>query len=316
MDRPDDWDVFQFAGRAGETIVAEVYARRLDSPLDSVLKLTDAAGKLLAFNDDHEDLGSGVNTHHADSYLMAKLPADGTYYVHLGDTARNGGEEYRLPPAHQRAAAGFRAARRALQHQPPQQDPPRTVSVYAIRKDGFTGPIKLSLKDPPPGFSAASGLALRHAGRGAADGQDRPGRDDRAGQPVDRGQREDRRAGDLARGRAGGRPDAGLPVAASRSRQGAEGPGLQPLRSAPAQTRPAAPARLPRPRPMPRPPPAAPRPASPSSPSNRLPGACGSSSSSSKRGCSQMISTTRRSRNAKRRAEARRRRSPSAGECS
>jgi hypothetical protein len=29
------------------------------------------------------------------------------------------------------------------------------VSVYGIRKDGFTGPIKLSLKNPPPGFSAA-----------------------------------------------------------------------------------------------------------------------------------------------------------------
>ena len=24
----------------------------------------------------------------------SKLPADGTYYVHIGDTARNGGEEY------------------------------------------------------------------------------------------------------------------------------------------------------------------------------------------------------------------------------
>ena len=59
IDRPDDWDVFQFAGRAGETIVAEVTARRLDSPLDSVLKLTDAAGKVLAFNDDHEDPGPG-----------------------------------------------------------------------------------------------------------------------------------------------------------------------------------------------------------------------------------------------------------------
>ena len=41
------------------TIVAEVYARRLDSPLDSVLKLTDAAGKQLAFNDDHEDKAPG-----------------------------------------------------------------------------------------------------------------------------------------------------------------------------------------------------------------------------------------------------------------
>ena len=94
MDRAGDWDVFQFTGKSNETVVAEVSARRLDSPLDSVLKLTDANGKLLAFNDDLEDLAAGVNTHHADSYLMAQLPADGTYYVHLGDTARNGGEEY------------------------------------------------------------------------------------------------------------------------------------------------------------------------------------------------------------------------------
>jgi len=28
------------------------------------------------------------------------------------------------------------------------------VSVYGIRKDGLTGPIKLSLNNPPPGFSA------------------------------------------------------------------------------------------------------------------------------------------------------------------
>src|ERR1035441_8510430 len=41
IDQPGDWDVFRFQGRAGEAIVAEVYARRLDSPLDSVLKLTD-----------------------------------------------------------------------------------------------------------------------------------------------------------------------------------------------------------------------------------------------------------------------------------
>ena len=153
IDRPDDWDVFQLTGRAGDTIVAEVYARRLDSPLDSVLKLTDATGKLLAFNDDHEDAEAGINTHHADSYLMAELPADGTYYIHLGDIARHGGEEYayrlrisapqpdfalRVVPS----SVGFRSKTTA------------TVSVFAIRKDGFDGPISLSLQDPPAGFSA------------------------------------------------------------------------------------------------------------------------------------------------------------------
>src|SRR5207237_962808 len=94
INKHDDWDVFQFVGHSNQTVVAEVMARRLDSPLDSVLKLTDAAGKLVAFNDDHEELGSGLNTHQSDSYFMARLSADGTYYLHIGDTARQGGEEY------------------------------------------------------------------------------------------------------------------------------------------------------------------------------------------------------------------------------
>ena len=94
MDRPGDWDVFVVEGKAGETIVAEVQARRLGSPFDSFIKVTGADGKIIALNDDHYDAGSGVNTDHADSYLMVKLPADGKYFVHLGDTRRQAGKEY------------------------------------------------------------------------------------------------------------------------------------------------------------------------------------------------------------------------------
>ncbi len=54
---PGEQDFFRIDARAGEEIIAEVFARRLDSPLDSVLRLTDAAGKQLAFNDDFEDKG-------------------------------------------------------------------------------------------------------------------------------------------------------------------------------------------------------------------------------------------------------------------
>jgi hypothetical protein len=153
MDQPNDWDVFKLAGQAGETIVAEVYARRLDSPLDSVLKLTDATGKLLAFNDDYEDLGFGVNTHHADSYLLARLPADGTYYVHLGDTACNAGEEfaYRLRLSTAEPDFALRVAPSSISLRAKSS---AAVSVHAIRKDGFAGPIKLELRNPPPGFSA------------------------------------------------------------------------------------------------------------------------------------------------------------------
>lgn len=155
MDRPDDWDVFRFPGKSNDTVVAEVTARRLDSPLDSVLKLTDANGKLLAFSDDCEDLGSGLNTHHADSRLMATLPADGTYVVHLGDTARNAGEEYayrlRLSAPQPDFALRLVPSSVALRGKGS-----AAVNAHLIRKDGFTGPIKLSLKDPPKGFSAAA----------------------------------------------------------------------------------------------------------------------------------------------------------------
>ncbi|MEA1950109.1 MAG: hypothetical protein U9N87_01905, partial [Planctomycetota bacterium] len=151
MDREGDWDVFQIEGRAGDTIVAEVYARRLESPMDSTLKLTDASGKLLAFNDDHQDPESGLNTHHADSYLMAKLPADGTYYVHLGDTSRNGGEAYAYRLRISAPQPDF--ALRVVPSSGGLRGKGATAAkVYVVRKDGFTGPIKLRLKNPPTGF--------------------------------------------------------------------------------------------------------------------------------------------------------------------
>ncbi len=155
VDRADDWDVFQFAGHKGDTIVAEVLARRLDSPLDSILKLTDAAGTVLAFNDDREDLGAGVNTHHADSYLMVTLPADGTYYVHLGDTGRSGGEEfgYRLRISPPRPDFALRVVPSSVALRGKSS---ATVSIHAIRKDGFTGPIYVNLKNAPKGFSSTT----------------------------------------------------------------------------------------------------------------------------------------------------------------
>jgi hypothetical protein len=57
IDKSGDWDIFRFAGHAGAQIVAEVHARRLDSPLDSVLRLTDAAGRSCGFADPRDPAG-------------------------------------------------------------------------------------------------------------------------------------------------------------------------------------------------------------------------------------------------------------------
>ncbi|MEI6177215.1 MAG: PPC domain-containing protein, partial [Verrucomicrobiota bacterium] len=153
IEKPDDGDVFCFTGKANDPVVIEVRARRLDSPLDSVIKLTDATGKVIAFNDDCEDLTAGTNTHHADSYLMTQLPADGNYFVHIGDTARHSGEEYsyRLRISAPRPDFELRVVPSSASFA---IKTGATVSVYAVRKDGFTGPIKLTLKNPPPEFTA------------------------------------------------------------------------------------------------------------------------------------------------------------------
>ena len=152
IDQPGDEDVFRFEGHAGEQIVAEVLARRLNSPLDSVLKLTDAAGRQLAFNDDYEDKGAGLETSHADSYLAATLPSDGVFFVCVGDTQHQGGSDYayRLRISEPRPDFALRVAPSSLNVRAGMSVP---VTVYAVRRDGFTNAINLSLKDAPPGFA-------------------------------------------------------------------------------------------------------------------------------------------------------------------
>lgn len=150
--QPGESDVFKFEGHPGQQIVAEVVARRLDSPLDSFLRLTDAAGKQLAFNDDFEDKASGLETHHADSYLSASLPAEGAYFIHLGDTQQKGGPEfaYRLRVSEPRPSFALRVVPSSINVRAGLSVP---VTVYALRRDGFTNAIDLHLRDAPPGFS-------------------------------------------------------------------------------------------------------------------------------------------------------------------
>jgi hypothetical protein len=149
--QPGEEDVFKFDGYAGRKVVVEVFARRLNSPLDSYLRLADAAGKSLAFNDDFEDKGSGLETHHADSYLMATLPAEGTYSVRIGDAQGRGGPAfaYRLRISEPRPDFALRLVPSSLAVRAGMNVP---VTVYALRKDGFTNAIDLHLENAP-GFS-------------------------------------------------------------------------------------------------------------------------------------------------------------------
>lgn len=157
IERAGQWDVFRVEGRAGEPIVAEVRARRLDSPLDSILKITDPAGRQLALNDDFEDKGSGLNTHHADSYLCFVPPTNGAYLVHLGDTQRRGGAEYayRLRVSPPQPDFELRAVPSSINARAGISVP---ITVYALRRDGFTNEIALALSEAPRGFTLGGAI--------------------------------------------------------------------------------------------------------------------------------------------------------------
>ena len=156
IDRPGDWDVFRFEGRAGGQIIAEVCARRLDSPLDCELELTDAAGKRLAFNDDHPDKADALRTHNADSLIHFTLPADGTYLVRLGDAQHEGGPDfaYRLRISPPRPDFALRVVPSCIHAVSWRLTP---ITVYALRKDGFSGEIALGFKDAPEGLLLGGG---------------------------------------------------------------------------------------------------------------------------------------------------------------
>ncbi len=155
--RPGDTDWFRFEGKAGEEVVADVMARRLDSPLDSVLRLFDKSGRQLAINDDYDDGGSPLQTHHADSHIDFKLPANGAYYVELADAQHQGGAEYgyRLRLSHPRPDYELRVTPASLAARSGGSVP---LTVYAIRHDGFDGEIELRLKEAPGGFGIAGGV--------------------------------------------------------------------------------------------------------------------------------------------------------------
>jgi hypothetical protein len=165
ISKPGDVDIFRFDANAGDEIVVEVYARRLNSPLDSLLWLSDAnEKKVLGYNDDNGDKNVGLLTHNADSYLRLRLPKEGAYFVHLADSQNHGGQDY-----------GYR-----LRISPPQPDfallaAPSSINILAggnvpviieaLRKDGFNGEIELMLKDAPPGFKLSGARIPAGCGR-------------------------------------------------------------------------------------------------------------------------------------------------------
>ncbi|HXD86946.1 MAG TPA: hypothetical protein VN641_10650, partial [Urbifossiella sp.] len=128
-----------------------VDARRIGSPLDVALSIRGAEGKELVAND---DLAATT-----DAGLDFVAPADGTYEAVVSDVSgRNQAPSavYRL--AIRRAAADFVL-------EVPQRinvlvGGTSNLTVKAVRRGGWTGPIKLSLAGLPAGIQAPAELVI------------------------------------------------------------------------------------------------------------------------------------------------------------
>jgi hypothetical protein len=147
ISKPGEADTFRIRVNQGESLVAEVQARRLGSPLDSILQLSDESGKLLAENDDFEDPGRGLLTHQADSLISYSFPQAGTYRVVLRDGQGKGGPDYayRLRLSLPEPDFALRLTPSSLNIRPGGSC---QATLTVLPKRGFTNDIELRFADP------------------------------------------------------------------------------------------------------------------------------------------------------------------------
>ena len=82
IEKPGDVDCFRFAAKAGQLVVIECWAERIDSQLRGVLEAYDSQGRRLAVSRGHTGL---------DPRVDLRIPADGWYEVRLFDLSYLGG---------------------------------------------------------------------------------------------------------------------------------------------------------------------------------------------------------------------------------
>ncbi|MBL9169536.1 MAG: PPC domain-containing protein [Verrucomicrobiales bacterium] len=144
-----DW--FSFLANKQQPLELSVYGRRLRSPIDSVLQIYDAKGKLLDSNDD----GAGP-----DSVLKFTPEETGRYFLRINDQLGSGGADYayrvevRLPEP--RAELSIpEVARNDTQTRQSIAVPRgnRMATLLRAKRSAFNGELSFEVPDLPAGVS-------------------------------------------------------------------------------------------------------------------------------------------------------------------
>ncbi len=139
-----DRDVFKLKAEKGQTVIFEIMANRYGSPLDALLTLSDAKGRVIERNDDA--LG-------ADARIEHQFEEAGDYAVTIEDLLSRGGDTYGYRLALRRPQSDF-----AVRFLP---DNPRlhrgghaAIRCELTRLAGFNETVRVALDPLPPGLFA------------------------------------------------------------------------------------------------------------------------------------------------------------------
>lgn len=159
LDQPSGMDWFRFEARKGNTYILEIFARRLQSCLDSVLSIHDATGKALVENDD-TILDQIPNPNYTlnqtkDSRIVWTAPADGPYWIRITDAQGEGGPAFPYFLSFQVAQPDF-----ILRCDPDDKANlgpgcSTTWHFHLERLHGFQDPVEVVVEGLPRGVSAS-----------------------------------------------------------------------------------------------------------------------------------------------------------------
>lgn len=160
IEHSGDTDFYQFEAKQGDMISAEVFARRLHSPMDPLIRLYGPDKALIKWQDDAEEgPNTGMLTHHADPALVHTVKTPGSYYIQIADTQFQGGDAYayRVQLNHQQADFDLYVTPSAIRLSP---GGTALVQAHVVRKNGFKGAVRIGLFEAPTKLSVTGNRIL------------------------------------------------------------------------------------------------------------------------------------------------------------
>lgn len=145
FEQPGDVDHWIFTARKGQRLIFRAITRRQGSPCDLYLRMLNDKGSQLAVAEDSGTL---------DAALAYTFPADGDFILAVEDLHRHGGSEYAYSVEVAEPPKGFLLDASVDVFNIPAGGTAH-CTVTAVRQ-GYNGPIELSLEGGPEGVTAHS----------------------------------------------------------------------------------------------------------------------------------------------------------------